>query len=207
MGTCRWSRHTHLIDILKKSCILFHTDVLKISVRLSRVENSELFRATRHIVQRQPALSDEVVKKLRALLGNDKYELVAVLQERLQLPDKAFKWLETHITKEKDANIKYDEAINYLLSQSHFPNNLMTSLPELKEMGIDFMPVAEALRHKRTSQVTTWLFAYLNSALLEFPLSCQNSFKNHISANPFPRTLQQTRSETEAGTGHSIGID
>ena len=179
------------------------TDVLKIFVRLFRDEHSKLFRAARHIVQKQPALSDEIVSKLRALLEDDKDKVVAVLQERLQLPDKAFKWLEMHITKGKDKDIKYDEAINYLLSQSILPNYLVNSMPELIEMGIDFMLVAEILRQQKklSDEVVNHLVELCPSG--NYSLLTE-LIRKHGSADPFTKTLEQTRSETEARDTESV---
>ena len=179
------------------------TDVLKIFVRLFRDEHSELFRAARHIVHKQPALSDEIVNKLRALLEDDEDKVVAVLQERLQLPDKAFKWLETHITKEKDANIKYDEAINYLLSQSDLPNYLVNSMPELTEMGIDFMLVAEILRQQKklSDEVVNRLVELCPSG--NYSLLTE-LIRKHGSGDPLTKTLEETRSETEVRDTASV---
>ena len=179
------------------------TDVLKIFVRLFRDEHSELFRAARHIVQKQPALSDEIVNKLRALLEADKDKVVAVLQERLQLPDKASKWLETHTTKGKDKNIKYDEAINYLLSQSDLPNYLVNSMPELTEMGIDFTLVAEILRQQKkpSDEVVNRLVQLCPSG----EYSRLTKFvEKHGSADQVTKTLEETRSETEARDTASV---
>ena len=179
------------------------TNVLKIFVRLFRDEHSELFRAARHIVQKQPALSDDTIDKLRALLRNDEHKVVAVLKERLQLPDEAMKWLETHITKGKDKDIKYDEAVNYLLSQSDLPNYFVNSLPELTEMGIDFMQVAEILRQQKkpSDEVVNRLVELCPSGnyfrLREF-------IKKHGSADPFTKALEQTRSETTARDAASV---
>ena len=38
----------------------------------------------------QPALSDNIINKLRDLLKIDEHKVVAILQERLQLPSEAF---------------------------------------------------------------------------------------------------------------------
>ena len=179
------------------------TNVLKIFVRLFRDEHSDLFRAARHIVQKQPALSDDIVNKLRALLKHDKHKVVAVLKERLQLPDEAFEWLETQITKGKDKDIKYDEAVNYLLSQSDLPNYLVNSLPELTEMGIDFLLVTEILRQqKKLSDEVVNRLVELCPSGHHFRL--RKLIKNHGSADPFIKALEQTRSETIVGDTASV---
>ena len=65
-------------------------NVLKMFVTLLRDEHSELTRSARHILQKQPALSDSIINKLRDLLTIDEHKVAAILQERLQLPHEAF---------------------------------------------------------------------------------------------------------------------
>ena len=125
------------------------TNVLKVFVKLFRDEQSALFKAAQHILQKQPALSNVIIDKLRNLFEIDKLKVVAVLKERLSLPNEAIKWLARQITEGEEAEIKCREAVDYLLGQSDLPDYLADSLPELIVEGVNFGLVAKLLGQQK----------------------------------------------------------
>lgn len=125
------------------------TGVLKILVKLSRGARCSLLRAAQHILQKQPALQDDIIDKLRDLLRSDKSKVVAILKERLQLPDNTINWLSAQIPERKDAPKKYEKTVNYLLSDTDLPDYLMNSLPELMFKGIGYRLIIKLIGQQR----------------------------------------------------------
>ena len=135
---------------------------------------------------------------LRDLFESDKHKVVAVLKERLQLPDEAFPWLMTKIQERKDQPIEYEEAVNYLLSQSDLPNYLVNSLPELIEKGVPFELVTELLgqQSEPSDEVVNCLVELLRSEE-HLPVGLESKNQDAF-AGPVIKALGQARGSIEA---------
>ena len=178
-------------------------NVLKIFVELLRRENSGLFGAAQKILQKQPDLHRDIIDELRELFRNDKHKVVAVLKERLGLPDKAFQWLMAQITEGQDAVIRSSQVVDYLLGGSDLPHYLVNSLPELIKKGVSFTLVAELLDQQRklSNKVVDSLGELIPSdnAFTEMPKVINQAF-----ADPLIKILEHTRSEIKAGNAASM---
>lgn len=178
-------------------------NVLKIFVELLRRENSGLFGAAQKILQKQPNLHGDIIDELRELFRNAKHKVVAVLKERLGLPDKASQWLMAQITEGQDAVIRSSQVVDYLLGGSDLPHYLVNSLPELIKKGVSFTLVAELLDQQRklSNMVVDSLVELIPSdnAFTEMPKVINQAF-----ADPLIKILEHTRSEIKAGNATSM---
>ena len=178
-------------------------NVLEIFVELLRRENSGLFGAAQKILQKQPDLHRDIIDELREFFRNDKHKVVAVLKERLGLPNKASQWLMAQITEGQDAVIRSSQVVDYLLGGSDLPHYLMNSLPELIKKGVSFTLVAESLDQQRkpSNKVVDSLVELIPSdnAFTEMPKVINQAF-----ADPLIKILEHTRSEIKAGNAASM---
>ena len=169
-------------------------NVLEIFVEFLRRENSGLFGAAQKILQKQPDLHRHIIDELRELFENDKHKVVAVLKERLGLPDKASQWVMAQITEGQDAAIRSSQVVDYLLGESDLPHYLVNSLPELIKKGVSFTLVAELLGQQRklSNKVVDSLVELIPSdnASTEMPEVINQAF-----ADPLIKVLEQAGSK------------
>lgn len=177
------------------------TNFLKILVKLSRHAHRKLIRAAQNVLQKQPALQDDIIDKLRDLFRSDKDKVVAILKERLQLPDRAIDWLRTYIPERKDEPIKYEEAVNYLLSDTDLPDYLVNHLPGLILEGIDSSLIATLICQQKilSNEVVDRLvklipFEHYTWSLGERPVV----INRYDFVDPLITALEQARSITQA---------
>ena len=179
-------------------------NVLEIFVELLRRENSRLFRAAQKILQKQPDLHRHIIDELRELFENDKHKVVAVLKERLGLPDEASQWLRAQITEGQDAAIRSSQVVDYLLGESDLPHYLVNSLPELIKKGVSFTLVAELLGQQRklSNKVVDSLVELIPSdnAFTGMP----EVINQQAFAGQLIKVLEQAISKTKAGKAASM---
>ena len=184
------------------------TNVLKIFVKFLRDEHSGLFRAAQQILQKQPALHDDIIDKLRDLFKNDNGKVPAILKERLQLPPKVMKWLVAQTAEAKDADIRCREAVDNSIGQSDLPDYLVNSLPELIEDRVDFKLVAKLLGQQiePSDEVVNHVLELIpfrtEITALRVPAEI---FEKAIFADPLIEALEQAGSEEKAkNVGHLL---
>lgn len=179
------------------------TNILKRIVELLRDEHSEFFRPAQQILQKQPDLHRDIIDELRELFESDKHKVVAVLKERLGLPDKASQWLMAQLTEGQEAAIRSSQVVDYLLGESDLPHYLVNSLPELIKKRVSFTLVADLLGQQRklSNKVVDSLVELIPSdnAFTEMPVISQQAF-----ADPLIKVLEQARSKIKAGNAASM---
>ena len=188
------------------------TNVLNIFLKLLGDEHGDIFRAAQYILRKlrkQTALGDDIIVKLRALFVNDKDKVVAVLKERLQLPDRAFEWLKTQITEGHGTDIKCQKAIDYLVDQCDLPKYLESSLPGLTVRGVHFKLVGKILcqQNKPSNEVISRFLELiyprtLGAKRFDDPMPI---FMYHVAfARPLIKMLEQTKIDKVAEKIHAI---
>ena len=175
------------------------TNTLKSIVELLRDEHSEFFRPAQQILQKQPDLHRDIIDELRELFDNDKHKVVAVLKERLGLPDKSSQWLMAQITEGQDPAIRFSQVVDYLLGESDIPHHLVNSLPELVKKGASFTLVVKLLgQQKKLSNKVVDSLAELilsDDAFTEIP----EVLNQQAFADPLIKVLEQAKSKIKAG--------
>lgn len=163
--------------------------------------HSDIVRVAQYILQKQPALQDDIIDKLRDLFRSDKRKaVVAILKDRLQLPDKAVDWLRAQISEWKDAPQKYEEAVNYLLSGTDLPVYLVNSLPEIISEGADFNRVAELIGQQKilSNEVVDRLVKLIPSDEHLWPWEVPEVINRYAFVDPLITALEQTKSTKQA---------
>ena len=169
-------------------------NILSVLVDLLRGEQRTLFGKVQKILQEQTDLPPDIIDEVRALFVEDKHKLVVVLEEYLQLPDEAYKWLMAQIIEGDDED---RGVVDYLLGQSDLPDFIVNSLPDLVDKGVGFKKVAELLRQQTKANEEDLSYLVRRTSCDLYSLS-EEIVDQRAFANPSMKALEQAQNAKEA---------